>query len=100
MKAVIKTGGKQYYVAEGESIYVEKLDNEVGSEVEFTEVLFVDGVAGKPVVDGAKVVCTVDKHGRQKKINIFKYRNKTKSSRGSQGHRQAYTKLTVKKIVK
>lgn len=100
MKAIFVTGGKQYYVSEGETVYVEKLDAEVGSEVEFKEVLYVDGVVGTPVVDGAKVVCTVEKQGKQKKINIFTYKNKTKTSRKSQGHRQPYTKLTVKKIVK
>ena len=100
MKAIFATGGKQYYVSEGETVYVEKLDAEVGSEVEFKEVLYVDGVVGTPVVDGAKVVCTVEKQGKQKKINIFTYKNKTKTSRKSQGHRQPYTKLTVKKIVK
>ena len=57
MKAVFVTGGKQYYVTEGDTIYVEKLDAEVGKDVEFDEVLFVDGVAGTPTVKGAKVVC-------------------------------------------
>ena len=100
MKAIFVTGGKQYYVSEGETIYVEKLNAQEGSEIEFTEVLYVDGVTGTPVVDGAKVVCSVDKHGKQKKIRIFTYKNKTKSSRKTKGHRQPYTKLTVKKIVK
>ena len=100
MKAIFVTGGKQYYVSEGETIYVEKLNAEVGKEVTFDEVLFVDGVAGTPTVKGAKVVCTVEKQGRGKKINIFTYRNKTKSSRKRQGHRQPYTKLTVKTISK
>ena len=95
MKAIFVTGGKQYYVSEGETIYVEKLD----AEVEFTEVLYVDGVAGTPVVDGAKVVCSVEKQGKQKKVVVFKYRPK-KKYRNTQGHRQPYTKLTVKKIVK
>ena len=99
MKAIFVTGGKQYYVAEGETIYVEKLDAEVGKDVEFTEVLYVDGKAGTPVVDGAKVVCTVEKQGKQKKVIVFKYRPK-KKFRNKQGHRQPYTKLTVKKIVK
>ena len=94
MKAIFVTGGKQYYVSEGDTIYVEKLDNEVG-----TEVLYVDGVAGTPVVDGAKVVCSVEKQGKQKKVVVFKYRPK-KKYRNTQGHRQPYTKLTVKKIVK
>lgn len=99
MKAIFVTGGKQYYVTEGDTIYVEKLDAEVGKEVTFTEVLYVDGVAGTPVVDGAKVVCSVEKQGKQKKVVVFKYRPK-KKFRNKQGHRQPYTKLTVKKIVK
>ena len=99
MKAIFVTGGKQYYVTEGDSIYVEKLDAEVGKDVEFNEVLFVDGVAGTPTVKGAKVVCTVEKHGKQKKVIVFKYRPK-KKFRNKQGHRQPYTKLTVKSIVK
>ena len=99
MKAIFVTGGKQYYVTEGDTVYVEKLDAEVGKDVEFDEVLFVDGVAGTPTVKGAKVVCTVEKHGKQKKIIVFKYRPK-KKFRNKQGHKQPYTKLTVKKIVK
>lgn len=99
MKAIFVTGGKQYYVSEGDTIYVEKLPNEVGTEVEFTDVLFVDGKSGNPNVKGAKVVGTVEKHGRQKKIIVFKYRPK-KKYRKTQGHRQPYTKVTIKKIVK
>ena len=100
MKAIFVTGGKQYYVSEGETIYVEKLDAEVGTEVTFDQVLYVDGVTGTPVVDGAKVVCSVDKQGKNKKIRIFTYKNKTKTSRKTKGHRQPYTKLNVKKIIK
>ena len=100
MKAIFVTGGKQYYVSEGETIYVEKLDAEVGKEITFDQVLYVDGVAGTQVVDGAKVVCSVDKQGKNKKIRIFTYKNKTKTSRKTKGHRQPYTKLTVKKITK
>ena len=97
MKAVLETGGKQYYVSEGDVIYVEKLPNEVGSEVEFTTVLALGDKIGTPYVDGAKVVCLVEKHGKQKKIKVFKYRPKKKYRR-TQGHRQPYTKLVVKKI--
>ena len=100
MKAIFVTGGKQYYVSEGETIYVEKLDAEVGKEITFDQVLYVDGVAVTPVVDGAKVVCSVDKQSKNKKIRIFTYKNKTKTSRKTKGHRQPYTKLTVKKITK
>ena len=99
MKAVFETGGKQYYVSEGEAIYVEKLDAEAGKEIEFTNVLMVDGKAGAPYVKGAKVVCKVEKHGKQKKIIVFKY-NPKKKYRKTQGHRQPYTKLVVTKIVK
>ena len=99
MKAIFVTGGKQYYVSENDVIYVEKLDAEGGSEVTFTDVLYVDGTVGTPVVDNAKVVCTVEKHGKDKKIIVFKYKPK-KKYRNKQGHRQPYTKLVVKKIVK
>lgn len=97
MKAIFTTGGKQYYVTEGDVIYVEKLDAEAGKDVTFTDVLFVDGKAGTPYVSGAKVVCNVEKHGKQKKIVVFKYKPK-KKYRNKQGHRQPYTKLVVKKI--
>ena len=73
MYAIIATGGKQYKVSEGDVIYVEKLDAEVGKDVEFDEVLFVDGVAGNPTVKGASVECKVEKHGKNKKIVVFKY---------------------------
>ena len=99
MKAVFVTGGKQYYVAENDVIYVEKLPNEVGTEVTFTDVLAVDDKIGSPFVSGASVVCLVEKHGKQKKIKVFKYRPK-KKYRKTQGHRQPYTKLVVKKINK
>ena len=99
MKAIFVTGGKQYYVSKGDTIYVEKLDAEVGSDVEFTEVLYVDGKSGNPYVKGAKVIGTVEKHGKQKKILVFKYRPK-KKYRKTQGHRQPYTKITIKNIVK
>ncbi len=99
MKAVFETGGKQYYVSEGDTIYVELLDQEVGSKVVFNDVLFVDGVAGNPYVKGAKVECSVEKHGKNKKIVVFKYRPK-KKYRKKQGHRQPYTKLVVTKITK
>lgn len=99
MKAVFVTGGKQYYVSEGDTIYVELLDAEAGSTVKFDEVLFVDGVAGTPTVKGASVECKVEKHGKNKKIVVFKYRPK-KKYRKKQGHRQPYTKLVVTKINK
>ena len=98
MKAVFKTGGKQYYVAEGDEIYVEKLDVEAGKTIDFTEVLSVGEKTGTPFVAGAKITCEVVKSGKQKKIIVFKY-NAKKKYRKTQGHRQPYTKLLVKKIV-
>lgn len=98
MKAVFVTGGKQYYVAEGEEIFVEKLDAEVGSTIDFKEVISVGDKIGTPYVDGAKVTCEVLKHGKAKKVVVFKYRPK-KKYRNTRGHRQPYTKLVVKKIV-
>lgn len=97
MKAIFETGGKQYYVTEGDVIFVEKLDAEVGSDITFDKVLFANGIAGNPYVEKVSVVCTVEKHGKNKKIKVFKYRPK-KKYRKTQGHRQPYTKLVVKKI--
>ena len=98
MKAIFVTGGKQYYVSEGDVIYVEKLDVEAGKDIEFTDVLMVGERVGTPNVEGAKVVCTAEKNGKAKKIVVFKFHPK-KKYRKTQGHRQPYTKLVVKKIV-
>lgn len=97
MKAVIETGGKQYYVEKGSVIYVEKLDSEAGSKVDFDKVLMVNGKVGTPTVKGATVTGEVVKHGKSKKTIVFKYLPK-KKSRKKQGHRQPYTKLTITKI--
>ena len=97
MKAIFESGGKQYLVSEGDIVYVEKLDVEEKKEVTFDNVLMVDNTVGTPNVKGAKVIATVEKHGRQRKIIVFKYRPK-KKYRLKQGHRQPYTKLTIKKI--
>lgn len=97
MKAIIVTGGKQYLVTEGTELYVEKLNNEVNTEVVFNEVLYVDGKVGNPYVKGASVTAEVVKHGKQKKIVVFKYKPK-KKYRKTQGHRQPYTKIVIKKI--
>ena len=98
MKAIFVTGGKQYYVAEGDEIFVEKLEAAEGSTIDFTDVLSVGDKTGTPYGKGAKVTCEVAKHGKQKKIVVFKYRPK-KKYRLKKGHRQPYTKLVVKKIV-
>ena len=97
MKAIFITGGKQYLVSEGTELYVEKLNNEVNTEVVFDEVLYVDGKVGNPYVKGAKVTAEVLKHGKQKKIIVFKYKPK-KNYRKTQGHRQPDTKIIIKKI--
>lgn len=97
MKAVIETGGKQYYVQEGTELYVEKLNNEVGEEIKLDKVLMCNGVSGRPYLENVEVIAKVEKHGKQKKIIIFKYKPKKKYRR-TQGHRQPYTKLIVKSI--
>lgn len=98
MKAIILTGGKQYLVEKGTVLYVEKLDADVDSEVVFDQVLMMDGNVGNPYVAGAKVTGKVLKQGKNKKIRIFKYVNKQKSTRKTQGHRQPYTKVEITKI--
>lgn len=101
MHAIIVTGGKQYKVAEGDVLYIEKLPAEIGDAVIFDQVLAIlDGdkaTFGLPLVEGAKVQANVEKNGRGKKIMIFKY-NAKKGYRRRQGHRQPYTKVTIGKI--
>ena len=98
MKAVIKTGGKQYYVEENDVIFVEKLEGEVGSKVVFDEVLMLGDEIGNPTVKGAKVTGEIVKHGKGKKIKIFTYKPNTTSTRKKQGHRQPYTEVKINKI--
>ena len=100
MKAIFVTGGKQYLVSENDTIFVEKLDAKEKEEVTFDNVLMVDGEVGTPNVKGAKVVAEVVKQGKNKKIKVFTYKNKTTTSRKTKGHRQPYTKLIIKKITK
>ncbi len=96
MKAVIETGGKQYYVEAGSVIYVEKLDVESGKEVVFDKVLMANGMTGTPYLN-ATVTGVVEKHGKSKKIKVFKY-NAKKNYRRTQGHRQPYTKVTINSV--
>ena len=98
MKAVIETGGKQYYVSEGSILYIEKLDKEDGAKVKFDKVLMVDDTIGTPTVAGASVEGKVVKNGKAKKIIVYKY-NQKKNYRRKQGHRQPYTKVEITKIV-
>ncbi len=101
MYAVIKTGGKQYRVTEGQTLRVEKLENEVGTDIDLPEVLMVaDGEnikVGAPTVDGSKVTATIIGHGREKKVHIIKFRRR-KHHMKRQGHRQYYTELEIKGI--
>ncbi|MBP3949634.1 50S ribosomal protein L21 [Bacillus suaedae] len=100
MYAIIETGGKQIKVQEGQEIYIEKLDAEAGETVSFDNVLFVGGddvKVGAPFVEGATVSAKVEKHGRQKKIIVWKMKAK-KNYRRKQGHRQPYTKVVIEKI--
>ena len=97
MYAIIRTGGKQYKVAEGDVIFVEKLDLEAGSAVNFDVLMLCDGEnvqVGTPTVSGAKVEGTVVEHGKGKKVIVFKYKPK-KNYRKKQGHRQPYTKVKI-----
>lgn len=99
--AIIETGGKQYRVAEGDVIFIEKLDVEAGEAVKFDRVLAViddeGSVFGKPVVDGATVSANVVKNGKSKKIRVYKMKPK-KGYRRTQGHRQPYTKVQIESI--
>jgi large subunit ribosomal protein L21 len=101
MYAIIKTGGKQYKVAEGDILNVEKLNAEKGTEVVFDEVLAIvnDGevTVGKPFIDGAKVTATVEEQGKGEKILVFKYRAKV-NYRKRMGHRQPYTAVKISGI--
>lgn len=100
MYAIIETGGKQIKVEEGQTIFVEKLVADTEESVTFDKVLFVGGSdvkVGAPFVEGATVTAKVEKHGRQKKISVIKFKAK-KNYHRKQGHRQPYTKLVIDKI--
>jgi len=101
MYAVIKTGGKQYTVSEGDTVRVEKLPGEVGGSVEITDVLAVGGgedlTVGQPTVEGATVVAEIVGQEKGKKIIVFKKKRRKGYSK-KQGHRQLYTGLKIKEI--
>ena len=102
MYAIVKTGGKQYKVAEGDVLFVEKLEAQAGEEVTLNEVLACTNaqgelVVGAPVVEGASVTAKVVEQGKAKKVIVFKYKAK-KDYRRKQGHRQPYTKIVIEKI--
>ncbi len=101
MQAIIVTGGKQYKVAQGDTLFIEKLEAEAGAEITFDQVLAIlnedKAIFGAPTVEGASVVATVVKNGKGKKIRVFKY-NPKKGYRKRQGHRQPYTKVQISAI--
>ena len=100
MFAIFVTGGKQYKVAEGDVIFVEKLGVAEGEKVTFDKVLCVNGESlsvGTPYVAGATVVANVVKNGKSKKIDVIKYKSK-KNEKKKIGHRQDYTKIQIEKI--
>ena len=98
MYAVIKTGGKQYRVMEGETLRVEKLDGDVGAAVNFDQVLLVGSgeeiTVGAPIVAGALVAATIKSHGRADKVRIIKFRRR-KHHQKQMGHRQYYTEVQI-----
>jgi large subunit ribosomal protein L21 len=101
MYAIIETGGKQYRVEEGETIFIEKVKAADGEVVAFEKVLMISGdeglTIGKPYIENAKVEATILKTGKQKKVIIFKYKAK-KDYRKKQGHRQPFTQVKIDKI--
>ena len=100
MFAIFVTGGKQYKVAEGDVIFVEKLGVAEGEKVTFDKVLCLNGETlsvGTPYVAGATVVANVVKNGKSKKIDVIRYKSK-KNEKKKIGHRQDYTKIQIEKI--
>lgn len=103
MYAIVRTGGKQYRVQEGRSVTVERLPGDEGDTVELQDVLLIgdgdDVTVGAPVIEGARVVAEVENQGRAPKIIVFKYKAKVRYRR-KLGHRQQFTKLTVREILR
>ena len=101
--AILRTGGKQYRVSPGDIIDVEKLPVEPGAEIELEDILALSEkgeiTIGQPLVEGAKVIAQVHAQARDKKIMVFKYKNKTRYRR-TRGHRQAYTRLQIVEITR
>lgn len=99
--AIVRSGGKQYRVETDQVLDVDRLDVEVGATVELTDVLLLSesgtATVGTPTVADARVVAEVVEHGRDKKILVFKYKNKTRYRR-RYGHRQDYTRLAIKQM--
>jgi len=100
-QAIIKTGGKQYRVEPGRFVKIEKLEAEVGAQLEFDEVLLAGkgagAIIGTPRLAGAKVLATVTYQGRHKKVVVYKFRRR-KNYRKRQGHRQYFTEVKIEAI--
>ncbi|VEU75323.1 50S ribosomal protein L21 [Mycoplasmopsis maculosa] len=97
MLAIIETGGKQILVKEGETIFIEKIEGEVGTEVVFDKVLLVGDKIGAPFVKSAKVTGEIQKQGRAKKIIVYRHNAKSTHKR-KLGHRQPYTRVKITSI--
>lgn len=97
MIAVVKTGGKQYLVKEGDRIKVEKLDGKEGDTITLKEVLLANEKIGAPLVEGAKVEAKILKQGKGKKVRVVKYKAKVRYKKET-GHRQLFTELQIEKI--
>ena len=101
MLAVIKTGGKQYLVSPGQKIKIEKLDAKEGKEIAFKEVLLLEKgkkmEIGSPLVKEAKVIGKITRHGKSKKVIVFKYKPKTRYKL-KKGHRQPFSEIEILKI--
>ncbi|PIR66325.1 MAG: 50S ribosomal protein L21 [Parcubacteria group bacterium CG10_big_fil_rev_8_21_14_0_10_36_14] len=97
MLAIIKTGGKQYLVKEGDKIKVEKLEGKADDKIILEDVLMVNEKMGSPLVEGAKVEVKVLKQGKRKKIRVVKYKPKTRYKKET-GHKQLFTEIQIEKI--
>lgn len=102
MFAVIETGGKQYRVAQGDTVMVEKLTGEVGDAVEFDRVLLIGSgeevAVGKPTLEGARVRGEIVRHGKDRKLIVFKLKRR-KDYRRKRGHRQLFTAVKINELV-
>lgn len=102
MYAILETGGKQYRVSAGQSIKLEKLEADAGSTLHFDRILMIgngeESTVGTPLVEGAKVLVEIEKHGRHQKIQIIKFKRR-KHQMKRQGHRQDFTQVKVKEII-
>lgn len=101
MRAIVETGGMQFPVEENEVVRIPKIEIEVGQAVDFDKVLLVSGddkfAVGKPYIEGAKVSAEVLSHGKSDKVEVFKFKKRTKY-RKAEGHRQHFTEVKIKSI--